>query len=100
MSNFVSTVPQFFCDFSFISNVFIKIHKYSNLIFSNSNHKIKVLCLSIDMVPFWFSGIICSLDIGTFVGTTFNFYMIFTNIHEYGNQIICISDHQIQMLCL
>ena len=32
MSNFVCIPPNFFCDFSFISIVFINIHEYSNLI--------------------------------------------------------------------
>ena len=43
--------PLFFYDFSLISNVFITIHEYANLIICISEHKMKVLCLNIQLEP-------------------------------------------------
>ena len=40
-----------FHDFSLISNIFINIHEYSNLIICISEHWIKFLCLNIQLVP-------------------------------------------------
>ena len=40
-----------FYDFSLISNVFINIHEYANLIICISEHWMKVLCLSIEVEP-------------------------------------------------
>ena len=42
--------PLNFHDFSLISNIFINIHKYSNLIICISEHWIKFLCLNIQLV--------------------------------------------------
>ena len=50
MSNFVSTTPGFFCDFSFISNVFINIHEYSNEIICISDNPQNVLCLQNNLI--------------------------------------------------
>ena len=50
MSNFVSTTPRFFCDFSFISNVFINIHEYSNEIICISDSSQNVLCLQNNLI--------------------------------------------------
>ena len=30
----------------------------------------------------------------------FNHFNVLNNIHEYENKIICISDHQVKVLCL
>ena len=43
--------PLNFHDFSLISNIFINIHEYANLIICISEHWIKVLCLNIQLVP-------------------------------------------------
>ena len=43
--------PLNFHDFSLISNTFINIHKYANLIICISEHWMKVLCLNIQLVP-------------------------------------------------
>ena len=40
-----------FHDFSLISNIFITIHEYANLIICISVHWMKVLCLYIQLVP-------------------------------------------------
>ena len=44
---------------------------------------------------------------GNFVITTLDFFTIFhsffnvfINFHEYENEIICISDNQVKMICL
>ena len=53
MSNFVSIPhppPDFFRDFSFISNVFIRICEYIKKIIYIFYHKIKVLCLRINLI--------------------------------------------------
>ena len=54
MSNFVSFCKYyplfFFHDFSFISNVLIKIHEYSYTIISISDHHEKVLFLKINLI--------------------------------------------------
>ena len=42
--------PLNFYDFSLISNIFINIHEYANLIICISEHWIKVLCLNIQLV--------------------------------------------------
>ena len=38
-------------DFSLISNIFINIHEYANLIICISEHWMKALCLNIQLVP-------------------------------------------------
>ena len=43
--------PLFFYDFSLISNVFINIHEYENLIVYISEHRMQVICLNIQLVP-------------------------------------------------
>ena len=43
--------PLIFYDFSLISNVFINIHYRANLIICISEHRMKVLCLNIQLVP-------------------------------------------------
>ena len=43
--------PLNFNDFSLISNIFISIHEYANLIICISEHWMKVLCLNIKLVP-------------------------------------------------
>ena len=43
--------PLNFHDFSLISNIFINIHEYANLIICISEHWMKVLCLNIQLVP-------------------------------------------------
>ena len=43
--------PFNFHDFSLISNIFINIHEYANLIICISEHWMKVLCLNIQLVP-------------------------------------------------
>ena len=43
--------PLNFHDFSLISNIFINIHDYSNLIICIYAYWIKVLCLNIQLVP-------------------------------------------------
>ena len=43
--------PLIFYDFSLISNVFINIREYANLIICISEHWIKVLCRNIQLVP-------------------------------------------------
>ena len=43
--------PLNFHDFSLISNIFINIHEYSNLIICISEHWIKFLCLNIQLEP-------------------------------------------------
>ena len=48
--------PLDFHDFSLISNIFIIIHEYANLIICISEHWMNVLCLNIQLVPslkFW-----------------------------------------------
>ena len=40
-----------FHDLSLISNIFINIHEYANLIICKSELWIKVLCLNIQLVP-------------------------------------------------
>ena len=40
-----------FHDYSLISNIFINIHEYENLIICISEHCMKVLCLNIQLVP-------------------------------------------------
>ena len=40
-----------FHNFSLISNIFINIHEYANLIICISEHWMKVLCLNIQLVP-------------------------------------------------
>ena len=49
--------PFYFHKFSLISNIFINIHEYANLIICISEHWMKVLCLNIQLVP--------SLKVGT-----------------------------------
>ena len=51
MSNFVNIALDFPPIFSIITNVFIKVHEYSNKIPFISNHKVKVLCLNITLIP-------------------------------------------------
>ena len=57
-----SYTPLIVYDFSFISNVFINIHEYANLIITFANlisnliiyifeHRMKVLCINIQLVP-------------------------------------------------
>ena len=43
--------PLNFHYFSLISNIFVNIHEYENLIICISEHWIKVLCLNIQFVP-------------------------------------------------
>ena len=43
--------PLNFHDFSLISNIFINIHEYANLIICISEHWMKDLCLNIQFVP-------------------------------------------------
>ena len=43
--------PLIFTIFSLISNIFINIHEYANLIICISEHWMKVLCLNIQLVP-------------------------------------------------
>ena len=43
--------PLNFHDFSLISNTFINIHEYANLIICISGHWIKVLCLNNQLLP-------------------------------------------------
>ena len=43
--------PLNFHDFPLISNIFINIHEYTNLIICISEHWMKVLCLNIQLVP-------------------------------------------------
>ena len=43
--------PTNFLDFSLISNIFINIYEYANLIICISEHWMKVLCLNIQLVP-------------------------------------------------
>ena len=43
--------PLNFHNFSLISNIFINIHEYLNLIICISEHWIKFLCLNIQLVP-------------------------------------------------
>ena len=43
--------PLNFHDFSLISNIFINIHEYANLIICICKHWTKVLCLNIQLVP-------------------------------------------------
>ena len=43
--------PINFHDFSLISNIFINIHEYANLIICISEHWMKILCLNIQLVP-------------------------------------------------
>ena len=43
--------PLNFHIFSLISNIFINIHQYANLIICISEHWMKVLCLNIQLVP-------------------------------------------------
>ena len=40
MRNLVSISPSFFCDFSSISNDFIKVHEFSNYISLTTNYKV------------------------------------------------------------
>ena len=42
--------PLSFHDFSLISNIFINIHEYANLIICISEHWMKVLCLNFQLV--------------------------------------------------
>ena len=42
--------PLNFHDYSLISNIFINIHEYANLIICISEHWMKVLCLNIQLV--------------------------------------------------
>ena len=44
-------IPLIFTFFYLISNIFINIHEYANLIICISEHWIKVLCLNIKLVP-------------------------------------------------
>ena len=44
-------LPLNFHDFSLISNIFININEYVNLIICTSEHWMKVLCLNIQLVP-------------------------------------------------
>ena len=43
--------PLNFHDLSLISNIFINIHEYANLIICISEHWMKVLCHNIQLVP-------------------------------------------------
>ena len=43
--------PLNFHNFSLISNIFVNIPEYANLIICISEHWIKVLCLNIQVVP-------------------------------------------------
>ena len=43
--------PLNFHDFSLISNIFINIHEYANMIVCISEHWMQVLCLNIQLVP-------------------------------------------------
>ena len=43
--------PLNFHGFSLISNIFVNIHEYANLIISISEHWMKVVCLNIQLVP-------------------------------------------------
>ena len=47
----LACTPLNFHDFSLISNVYINIHEYANLIIYISEHWMKVLCLIIQLVP-------------------------------------------------
>ena len=51
MSNFVNASLLIFQQFSFISDNSIKIHEYSSKIVFLSDHNVKVICLSIELVP-------------------------------------------------
>ena len=47
----VQVLPlDFFHNFSFINNGFIKCHEYSNKFIFVSAHKVKVICLSIALI--------------------------------------------------
>ena len=48
---FLSITPWFFSNFSFIYYGYIKCHEYSNKFVFISAHKIRVLCLSIALIP-------------------------------------------------
>ena len=50
MDTFART-PPLFSRFFLISNIFINIHEYANLIICISEHWMKVLCLNIQLVP-------------------------------------------------
>ena len=43
--------PLIFYDFSLISNVFINIHEYANLIICLSDIMMTIICLKIELVP-------------------------------------------------
>ena len=51
MSSFVGIHPIIFLRFSLIYNVFIDIHEYANWISLLSDHRVKLLCLRIYLVP-------------------------------------------------
>ena len=50
MGNVGSISLHFSAIFSFTSNVFIKLHEYSNYISFDNYHKIKGICLSIAVI--------------------------------------------------
>ena len=64
--------PLNFHDFSLISNIFINIHEYANLIIYISEHWMKVLCLNIQLVPSLkvLDELLLRYEYFTFVGTT------------------------------
>ena len=49
MDKFACT-PPYFSRFSLISNIYINIHEYADLIICISEHWMKVLCLNIQLV--------------------------------------------------
>ena len=63
-------LPLNFHDFSLISNTFINIHEYANLIICIPEHWMKVLCLKIQLVPSLKVSDELLLKMSTFVGTS------------------------------
>ena len=48
--SFCKYYPLIFCEFSFISNVFINIHEYLNEIICISDRSVNVLCLQNSLI--------------------------------------------------
>ena len=51
MSTFVGICPPFSCIFSLVSRVFINFNEKFNLIICILDHKVNMLCLSINLKP-------------------------------------------------
>ena len=93
--------------FVLIYTILINIHEYNFQIVCILGHQVNSLCNSIKLVPRLVvldsKQLRCRKCLHVHPLVFYDFTLlsnVLINIHEYGNLIICISEHRIKVLCL